>query len=70
LNVLQDGSHNTLNSDIRLNDRRYDIRQYGSNNTLTQVETTQQAPKGYTVEMHGQGINLTIEQSKVFPGVR
>ncbi|MGY3088356.1 minor curlin subunit [Hymenobacter sp. UYAg731] len=67
VNVLQDGNNNQVTGDIRLSDRVYNIKQYGNNNTLTQFESTVQMPKGYSVEMRGQGINLTIEQSKVVP---
>lgn len=65
LKVNQIGINNTVKGEIRESDRTYEIRQYGSNNTLTQIETTSQTPRGYSVEMRGQGINLTIEQSKV-----
>ena len=67
VNVLQDGNNNQVKGDIRLSDRVYEIKQYGNNNTLTQFESTVQVPKGYSVEMRGQGINITIEQSKVVP---
>ncbi|UOQ98232.1 hypothetical protein MUN81_01765 [Hymenobacter sp. 5317J-9] len=70
MKITQNGNNNTVQGEVRENNRNYDIRQYGSDNTLTQIETTTQTPKGYTVEMRGQGINLTIEQSKVVPGVR
>ncbi|MDO7847895.1 hypothetical protein Q5H92_16135 [Hymenobacter sp. M29] len=70
LKISQTGVNNTVKGEVRESDRTYDIRQYGVNNTLTQIETSSQTPKGYSVEMRGQGINLTIEQSKVVPGVR
>ncbi|MDO7850710.1 hypothetical protein [Hymenobacter convexus] len=70
LKISQTGVNNTVKGDVRESDRTYDIRQYGVNNTLTQIETSSQTPKGYSIEMRGQGINLTIEQSKVVPGVR
>lgn len=70
LKITQTGVNNLVKGEIRESDRTYDIRQYGSNNTLTQIETSLQTPKGYSIEMRGQGINLTIEQSKVVPGVK
>jgi minor curlin subunit len=70
LKISQIGANNTVKGEVRESDRTYDIRQYGSNNTLTQIETSSQTPKGYSIEMRGQGINLTIEQSKVLPGVK
>lgn len=70
MKITQSGDNNTVKSEVRENNRNYEIRQYGRDNSLTQIESTMQTPKGYTVEMRGQGINLTIEQSKVVPGVR
>ncbi|MFD2719438.1 hypothetical protein ACFST9_11980 [Hymenobacter monticola] len=65
MKITQEGSNNTVKGEIRENSRVYDIRQNGNNNTLTQIETSPQAPKGYTVEMKGSGINLTIQQGRV-----
>lgn len=65
LNIYQDGNNNQVNSEIRQNKQAYTITQYGAGNVLKQVETTVQATPGYTVEMRGTGINLTIEQGKV-----
>lgn len=65
LNISQNGSNNQVDSEIRQNKQAYTINQYGTNNSLKQVETTSQATPGYTVEMRGSGINLTIEQGKV-----
>lgn len=67
LNIHQDGSNNQVDSEIRQNKQAYTINQYGSGNSLKQVETTSQATPGYTVEMRGSGINLTIEQGKTKP---
>jgi minor curlin subunit len=63
--ITQLGDNNVVKGQVRENNRIYEIRQQGSNNTLTQIESSAQAPKGYTVEMRGQGINLTIEQGTV-----
>lgn len=68
MKITQTGDNNTVKGDVRESNRTYEIRQYGRDNTLTQVESTLQTPKGYTVEMRGQGINLSIEQSKVTVG--
>jgi len=65
LNINQNGSNNQVSSEIRESQRSYTINQYGNNNSLKQVESTIQATPGYTVEMRGSGINLTIEQGKV-----
>lgn len=65
MKITQTGNNNTVRGEVRESNRNYEIRQYGHDNTLVQVESTLQTPKGYTVEMRGQGINLTIEQSKV-----
>ncbi|MGI4741980.1 MAG: hypothetical protein ACRYG7_42995 [Janthinobacterium lividum] len=67
LNISQNGSNNQVNSEIRESQRSYTINQYGNNNSLKQVESTIQATPGYTVEMRGSGINLTIEQGKIKP---
>ncbi|QKG57092.1 hypothetical protein GKZ68_10905 [Hymenobacter sp. BRD128] len=67
LNISQNGSNNQVNSEIRESQRSYTINQYGNNNSLKQVESTIQAAPGYTVEMRGSGINLTIEQGKIKP---
>lgn len=65
LNIRQDGANNRVQSEIRQNDRTYNISQIGYGNTLTQRETTAQSPQGYSVEMRGAGINITIEQGRV-----
>jgi minor curlin subunit len=65
LRITQQGDNNTVKGEIRENNRNYEIRQYGSENKLVQIESTQSTPVGYTVEMRGRGINLTIEQSQV-----
>ena len=67
LNIHQDGSNNQVDSEIHQNKQAYTINQYGSGNSLKQVESTIQANPGYTVEMRGSGINLTIEQGKIKP---
>jgi minor curlin subunit len=65
LTVRQDGSNNKVDSEIRQNNKAYTINQYGNSNALKQVESTAQVTPGYTVEMRGTGINLTIEQGRV-----
>jgi minor curlin subunit len=65
LNIQQNGANNQVQSEIRQNDRTYNISQIGYGNTLTQKETTTQSPQGYSVEMRGAGINITIEQGRV-----
>lgn len=65
LNIQQNGAYNRVQSEIRQNDRTYNISQIGYGNTLTQKETTAQSPQGYSVEMRGAGINITIEQGRV-----
>ena len=70
MKITQKGDYNTVEGKIRENNRKYEITQYGSENKLIQVESTMQAPMGYNVEMRGRGINLTIEQGKVLPGMK
>ena len=65
LNIRQYGANNRVQSEVRQNDRTYSINQIGYGNTLTQKETTAQSPQGYSVEMRGVGINVTIEQGRV-----
>jgi minor curlin subunit len=65
LNIHQNGSNNQVDSEIRQNKQAYTINQYGNGNLLKQVESTVQGTPGYTVEMRGTGINLTIEQGKI-----
>ena len=65
LNIRQDGAGNRVQSEVQQNDRTYNISQIGYGNTLTQRETTTQSPQGYSVEMRGVGINVTIEQGRV-----
>lgn len=70
MKITQKGDFNTVEGKIQESNRKYEIIQHGSENKLIQVESTMQTPMGYTVEMRGRGINMTIEQSKVVPGVR
>jgi minor curlin subunit len=65
LDIHQNGNNNQVDSEISQNKQAYTIKQYGSGNMLKQVESTVQATPGYTVEMRGTGINLTIEQGRV-----
>ncbi|MDQ2794608.1 MAG: hypothetical protein M3Y12_11485 [Bacteroidota bacterium] len=66
VNITQDGHDNRINGTIRENEKKYSLSQIGNGNTLTQFESTNQT-KGYSIEMRGNGMNITIEQSKVFP---
>ena len=70
MKITQKGDFNTVEGKIQESNRKYEIIQHGYENKLIQVESTMQTPVGYTVEMRGRGINMTIEQSKVVPGVR
>ena len=65
VNVRQDGYSNQVKSEIHQDGRTYNINQIGYNNTLTQLESAAQAAKGYSIEMRGSGINITIEQGKI-----
>ncbi|MFD1871522.1 hypothetical protein [Hymenobacter bucti] len=67
LTIRQEGNNNQVDSELRQNRQAYTINQYGSGNVLKQVESGVQATPGYTVEMRGTGINLTIEQGKIKP---
>ncbi|UYZ59615.1 hypothetical protein [Hymenobacter latericus] len=66
IEVVQRGSQNVVSSEVVNDGRQYTILQQGSNNRLNQVETSPASPKGYTVEMRGNGINITIEQGKAW----
>ena len=60
------GNHSTL--DVKTDGRKYSVLQTGSRNELTQRETAgSTAPLGYSVEMRGNGIRLTIEQGRATP---
>ena len=65
MRITQSGNNNVVKGQVRESNRVYEIRQQGNNNSLTQIESSMQTPKGYTVEMRGQGINLTIEQGMI-----
>lgn len=67
LNIYQEGNNNQVDSEIRQNKQAYTVSQYGSGNSLRQVESTSQDTPGYTIQMRGSGINLTIEQGKIKP---
>lgn len=68
VNVLQNGSGNRIQSELSGNGRQYNVSQYGNNNELTQRENASSVlPKGYSVEMRGTGMRITIEQSRVIP---
>jgi minor curlin subunit len=64
MKIDQNGNNNVVQGEVRENNRLYEIRQTGNNNTLKQVESSSALPKGYSVEMKGQGINITIEQGR------
>lgn len=65
MKITQSGGYNTVKGEIQESNRHYEIRQFGNQNKLIQVESTMQTPTGYTVEMRGNGINLTIEQGRI-----
>ncbi|MCA8829460.1 hypothetical protein [Hymenobacter pini] len=65
--ITQDGNRNVVQGTVEADSRRYQIAQYGNNNTLTQLENSAASPQGYSIEMRGQGIRLSVEQGKVSP---
>ena len=67
VNLVQDGNSNRVSSSLTGNNRQYNISQYGNNNLLNQVEGNSILPQGYSVEMRGNGIRLSIEQGHVKP---
>ena len=64
VNLVQDGNNNRVTSNLAGNNRQYNISQYGNNNLLNQVEGASILPQGYSVEMRGNGIRLSIEQGR------
>ena len=67
LDLSQNGQGNTATLDAAGNNRRYGINQVGDNNALTQQEGLNSTlPRGYNVEMRGNGIRMTIEQGNVY----
>ena len=67
VNLVQSGTSNRVVSNLTGTNREYNIGQYGNNNVLTQVEGNTVLQKGYSVEMRGNGIRLSIEQGRVTP---
>ena len=68
LDVLQNGHGNRSVLEVEANGRTYPVVQIGNDNNLVQREAANSmAPKGYGVEMRGNGIRLTIEQGRVTP---
>lgn len=68
VNLLQDGNNNRSVLNVEGNNRTYGVTQVGNNNNLVQQEGIgTSAPKGYSVEMRGNGINMTITQGRVQP---
>ncbi|HET9505004.1 MAG TPA: hypothetical protein VFO93_15785 [Hymenobacter sp.] len=69
VNVVQDGNGNRVQSALAGGiDRRYSVQQVGNNNELTQREGAGTVlPQGYSVEMRGTGIRMTIEQGRAVP---
>ena len=68
VNVVQNGSGNRVQSELSGSGRQYNVSQFGNNNELTQRENAASVlPKGYSVEMRGTGMRLTIEQNRVIP---
>lgn len=68
VNLLQDGNNNHSVLNAEGNNRTYGVTQVGNNNNLVQQEgLSSSAPRGYSVEMRGNGINMTITQGRVQP---
>ena len=68
ITLVQNGTSNRVISNLTATDREYSIRQYGNNNVLNQAEGNASVlQKGYSVEMRGNGIRMTIEQGRVTP---
>lgn len=69
VNVVQDGNGNRVQSTLAGGgERRYGVQQVGNNNELTQREGADTVlPQGYSVEMRGTGIRMTIEQGRAVP---
>lgn len=69
VNVVQDGNGNRVQSTLTGGgERRYGVQQVGNNNELTQREGADTVlPQGYSVEMRGTGIRMTIEQGRAVP---
>jgi minor curlin subunit len=68
VNLLQDGNNNRSILNVEGNNRTYGVTQVGNNNNLVQQEGLgTSAPRGYNVEMRGNGINMTITQGRVQP---
>ncbi len=66
VNLLQDGNNNRSVLSAEGNGRTYGVTQVGNNNNLVQQEgLSSSAPRGYSVEMRGNGINMTITQGRV-----
>ena len=67
LDVTQNGQGNSATLDATGSNRRYVINQLGDNNVLKQQEGLNSSlPRGYNVDMRGNGIRLTIEQGNVY----
>lgn len=68
--VVQDGNGNRVQSALTSTnaERQYSVSQTGNNNELTQREGAGSVlPQGYSVEMRGTGIRMTIEQGRAVP---
>lgn len=66
--VHQNGIGNRSTFDMVGDGRDYPVLQIGNNNSLVQREgANSTAPRGYGVEMRGNGIRLTIEQGHAQP---
>lgn len=64
-NIRQNGAYNSVDQELRVDNRRYMVQQMGTNNQLVQRETGAAAPPGYEIKMQGNGIRLSIEQGSV-----
>lgn len=68
LNVLQNGNSNSSVLDAEGTGRTYNITQVGDKNSLTQREgINSTAPRGYSVEMRGYDMHITILQGRTQP---
>ena len=68
VNLTQQGNDNRVQSALAGNNREYSVSQLGNNNELTQREGAATVlPQGYSVEMRGTGIRMTIEQGRATP---
>ena len=66
VSLVQNGSGNRVNNNLAGSNRAYNIGQFGNNNLLNQVEgNASMLQQGYSVQMRGNGIRMTISQGQV-----